>query len=137
MGTVGSRPGRRSISGRSTRACPTAWSTGPRRCGARSASSSGPGPASSRWGPQAGGDGIKAAVRAGVRSIEHGIYLDDEAIGLMLDRGAWLVPTLVAPRGVLAAAAAGVAIPETSRGKAAEVAEIHADSFRRALAATT
>jgi imidazolonepropionase-like amidohydrolase len=31
-------------SGRSTRACPTAWSTGPRRCGARSASWSGPGP---------------------------------------------------------------------------------------------
>ena len=31
-------------------------------------------------------DGIKAAVRAGIRSIEHGIYLDDEAIGLMLDR---------------------------------------------------
>jgi imidazolonepropionase-like amidohydrolase len=58
-----------------------------------------------------GSDGIKAAVRAGVRSIEHGIYLDDEAIGLMLDRGTWLVPTLVAPRGVLAAAAAGVAIP--------------------------
>jgi imidazolonepropionase-like amidohydrolase len=80
-----------------------------------------------------GGDGIKAAVRAGVRSIEHGIYLDDEAIGLMLDRGAWLVPTLVAPRGVLAAA--GVAIPEASRRKAAEVADIHADSFRRAVAA--
>ena len=80
-------------------------------------------------------DGIKAAVRAGIRSIEHGIYLDDEAIGLMLDRGTWLVPTLVAPRGVLAAAAAGVAIPEASVRKAAEVAEIHADSFRRAVAA--
>jgi imidazolonepropionase-like amidohydrolase len=57
-------------------------------------------------------DGIKAAVRPGVRSIEHGIYLDDEAIGLMLDRGAWLVPTLVAPRGVLAAA--GMAIPDAA-----------------------
>jgi imidazolonepropionase-like amidohydrolase len=44
-------------------------------------------------------DGIKAAVRAGIRSIEHGIYLDDEAIELMLDRGTWLVPTLVAPAG--------------------------------------
>jgi imidazolonepropionase-like amidohydrolase len=82
-----------------------------------------------------GADGIKAAVRAGVRSIEHGIYLDDEAIGLMLDRGTWLVPTLVAPRGVLAAAAAGVAIPEAAQRKAAEVAEVHADSFRRAVAA--
>ena len=46
-------------------------------------------------------EGIKAAVRNGVRSIEHGIYLDDEGIELMLDRGAWLVPTLVAPRAVL------------------------------------
>ena len=82
-----------------------------------------------------GGDGIKAAVRAGVRSIEHGIYLDDEAIGLMLDRGAWLVPTLVAPRGVLAAAEAGMAIPDAARRKAVEVAEAHADSFRRAVAA--
>ena len=80
-------------------------------------------------------DGIKAAVRAGVRSIEHGIYLDDEAIGLMLDRGAWLVPTLVAPRGVLAAAEAGMAIPDAARRKAVEVAEAHADSFRRAVAA--
>ena len=80
-------------------------------------------------------DGIKAAVRAGIRSIEHGIYLDDEAIELMLDRGTWLVPTLVAPRGVLAAAEAGMAIPDAARRKAVEVAEAHADSFRRAVAA--
>jgi imidazolonepropionase-like amidohydrolase len=44
-----------------------------------------------------GADGIKNAVRAGVRSIEHGIHLDDEAIDLMLERGTWLVPTLIAP----------------------------------------
>ena len=48
-------------------------------------------------------DGIKAAVRAGIRSIEHGIYLDDEAIAMMLERGTYLVPTLVAPRGVIEA----------------------------------
>ena len=48
-----------------------------------------------------GADGIKNAVRAGIRSIEHGIYLDDEAIELMLRRGTWFVPTLVAPQGVL------------------------------------
>jgi imidazolonepropionase-like amidohydrolase len=82
-----------------------------------------------------GADGIKAAVRAGIRSIEHGIYLDDEAIGLMLERGTWLVPTLVAPRGVQAAAAAGVPLPDAVVRKAAEVAEAHADSFRRAVAA--
>jgi len=57
--------------------------------------------AAGRWvmAHAAGADGIKAAVRAGIRSIEHGIYLDDEAIDLMLQRGTWLVPTLVAPRG--------------------------------------
>ena len=55
-------------------------------------------------------DGIKAAIRNGIRSIEHGIYLDDEAIELMLERGTYLVPTLVAPRGVLEAAEAGVPV---------------------------
>jgi imidazolonepropionase-like amidohydrolase len=80
-------------------------------------------------------EGIKNAVRAGIRSIEHGIYLDDQAIDLMLQQGTYLVPTLVAPRGVLQAAAAGMAIPEASLAKAREVVEIHRDSFRRAVAA--
>jgi imidazolonepropionase-like amidohydrolase len=79
--------------------------------------------------------GIKAAVRAGIRSIEHGIYLDDEAIGMMKERGTWLVPTLVAPRGVIAAAEAGMAIPEASLAKARETIDIHRQSFARAVAA--
>ncbi len=82
-----------------------------------------------------GAEGIKNAVRAGIRSIEHGIYLDDQAIDLMLQRGTYLVPTLVAPRGVLQAAAAGLPIPEASLAKAREVVDIHRDSFRRAVAA--
>jgi imidazolonepropionase-like amidohydrolase len=41
-----------------------------------------------------GTDGIKAAVRAGVRTIEHGTFLDDEGIGLMKQHGTFLVPTL-------------------------------------------
>ena len=82
-----------------------------------------------------GSEGIKNAVRAGIRSIEHGIYLDDQAIELMLQRGTYLVPTLVAPRGVLKAADAGMAIPEASLAKAREVIDIHFDSFRRAVAA--
>ena len=45
--------------------------------------------------------GIKNAVRAGVESIEHGFYLDDEAIALMRERGAFLVPTLHAPRSIV------------------------------------
>jgi imidazolonepropionase-like amidohydrolase len=75
-----------------------------------------------------GTEGIKNAIRAGIRSIEHGIFLDDQAIDLMLQRGTYLVPTLVAPLGVLKAAAAGIAIPEASLAKAREVVDIHRDS---------
>jgi imidazolonepropionase-like amidohydrolase len=80
-------------------------------------------------------DGIKNAVRAGVRSIEHGIYLDDEAIELMLEHGAYLVPTLVAPLGVIRAFEAGAPIPVWAVAKAREVIEAHRDSFRRAVGA--
>lgn len=38
--------------------------------------------------------GIKQAVRAGVRTIEHGTFLDDEAILLMAERGVYLIPTI-------------------------------------------
>src|SRR3954454_22961907 len=65
--------------------------------------------------------GIKAAVRAGIRSIEHGIFLDEEAIDLMLDRGTWLVPTLAAPRAVLTAVAGGASLPEAMLAKAVAV----------------
>ncbi|MDP8955998.1 MAG: amidohydrolase family protein [Actinomycetota bacterium] len=82
-----------------------------------------------------GAEGIKAAVRAGIRSIEHGIFLDDEAIQLMLDRGTYLVPTLVAPGGVLLAAERGAQIPEASLQKARETIDIHRESISKAIAA--
>ena len=41
-----------------------------------------------------GASGIKDAVRAGTDSVEHGSYLDDEAIALMKEHGTYLVPTL-------------------------------------------
>jgi imidazolonepropionase-like amidohydrolase len=41
-----------------------------------------------------GTEGIKAAVRAGVDSIEHGIYLDEEAVDLMIQHRTYFVPTL-------------------------------------------
>ena len=75
-------------------------------------------------------DGIKNALRAGVRSIEHGIFLDDEAISLMLERDAWLVPTLVAPIWVIEPVAAGAQISDASARKAREVVDLHADSVR-------
>jgi imidazolonepropionase-like amidohydrolase len=80
-------------------------------------------------------DGIKNAVQAGVRSIEHGIYLDDETIDMMLSAGTWLVPTLVAPHAVLSAASAGSQLPEGVLAKAQEVVAAHADAFARAVAA--
>jgi len=42
-----------------------------------------------------GDEGARAAVMAGARSIEHGTYLSAETIGLMKERGTWLVPTFV------------------------------------------
>src|SRR5207247_9743830 len=68
-------------------------------------------------------------------SIDHGVYLDDEAISMMLDRGTYLVPTLVAPQGVLDAADQGAQIPEESLHKAREVVDVHRESFRKAVAA--
>ncbi|MGQ0433292.1 MAG: amidohydrolase family protein [Microthrixaceae bacterium] len=80
-------------------------------------------------------DGIKNAVRAGIRSIEHGIYLDDEAVSMMVDRGTWLVPTLSAPTHVIAAADAGMPIAEASLRKARDVVEHHRASFQLAVQA--
>ena len=80
-------------------------------------------------------DGIKNAVRAGIRSIEHGIFLDDEAIQMMLDAGTWLVPTLIAPGGVLAAADRGVDLPDVILDKARATVEVHRHSIARAIEA--
>ncbi|MBD0320410.1 MAG: amidohydrolase family protein, partial [Gemmatimonadetes bacterium] len=55
-----------------------------------------------------GAEGIKAAVRAGVHSIEHGSFLDAEGARLMAQRGTYLVPTLSAGEAVLRAADSGV-----------------------------
>jgi len=82
-----------------------------------------------------GADGIKNAVRAGIRSIDHGIYLDDEAIELMRARGTWFVPTLVAPQGILDAVDAGVSLPPAIVDKARMVIEIHRAAFRHAVEA--
>ncbi|HEV3090720.1 MAG TPA: amidohydrolase family protein [Candidatus Cybelea sp.] len=49
-----------------------------------------------------GTQGIKNALRAGIDSVEHASLLDDEAIELFKERGAYLVPTLSAPACILA-----------------------------------
>ncbi len=80
-------------------------------------------------------DGIKASIRAGIRSIEHGIYLDDEAIEMMLENGTYLVPTLMAPAGVVELAAGGAQVAETSLRKAEMVIAHHDASVSAAIAA--
>ncbi|NWF71002.1 MAG: amidohydrolase family protein [Chloroflexi bacterium] len=78
-----------------------------------------------------GAEGIKNAVRAGIHSIEHGIYLDDECIELMLKHGTFLVPTLLAPLSVLEIPN----MPEWGIRKAHEAIEAHRDSISRAYRA--
>jgi len=80
-------------------------------------------------------DGIKAAVRAGIHSIEHGIYLDDEVIGMMIERGTFLVPTLLAPIAVVEIGEATGKMPKWAVEKAKNAIEAHFESARKAYAA--
>ena len=68
-----------------------------------------------------GSEGIKNAVRAGAHSVEHGVYLDDEAIELMLEHDTFLVPTLSAPAFVLERHAESNEFPEWGVRKVREV----------------
>lgn len=76
--------------------------------------------------------GIKAAVRAGVTSIEHGSVLDEEAVSLMRERGTWLVPTLMAGEAVVALAEAG-RLPPAIAAKAQAVGPLMGRSLRLAI----
>jgi imidazolonepropionase-like amidohydrolase len=77
--------------------------------------------------------GIKNAVLAGVKSIEHGIWLDDEAISMMKERDVYLVPTLVAPLQVIRQAERdAAAMPSWGVEKAHQVVDAHRESFRQA-----
>lgn len=78
--------------------------------------------------------GIKAAVRAGVHSIEHGSILDDEAVRLMVERGTYLVPTLMAGEAVERLARSGTLRGERAE-KALAVAPRMRESIRKAAAA--
>lgn len=79
--------------------------------------------------------GIMNALRAGVRSIEHGVYLDDECIQYMLDHDRYLVPTLIAPLEVVRLKQAGVAVAPQTLAKAEKVADAHRAAVSRAVEA--
>ena len=68
-----------------------------------------------------GAEGMKRAIRAGVNSIEHGTYMDDEAIALFKQYGTWYVPTLTAGAAVADSARKPGYYPELVTPKALEI----------------
>jgi imidazolonepropionase-like amidohydrolase len=81
-----------------------------------------------------GAEGAKRAIRAGIDSIEHGTFLDDEALDMMKQRGTYLVPTLMAVQGLQEQIDRKVDIPPAILVKAkTAIASLH-QTFQRALA---
>ena len=79
-----------------------------------------------------GADGIKAAVRAGVDSIEHGSYMDDEAIQLLKANKTYFVPTMLAFQSVIEQAKRGER-PAASAAKALEVEKVATRNISHAI----
>ena len=82
-----------------------------------------------------GTEGMKRAVLAGVRSIEHGTYMTDEVMRLMKDRGTFYVPTILAGVTVAERAEIDGYFPDLVRPKAAAIGPVIQDTFARAYAA--
>ena len=79
-----------------------------------------------------GAEGAKVAIRAGADTIEHGSFLDDEALRMMKERGTWLVPTLLA--GEFAGKGpASKTLPPEVQAKAAAAIGKRSDTFKKAL----
>ncbi len=78
-------------------------------------------------------DGINAALRAGVSSIDHGSYLNDESVKLFLEKDAWLVPTLLAGVSVRDEVLINDQIPPAIVDKINTVVPVVEASFKRAL----
>src|SRR5258706_1317086 len=78
--------------------------------------------------------GIKNALQGGVATIEHGIWLDGDAIEMMLDGGNALIPTLVAPQWVIRHSEAGE-MPAYAADKARGVIKDHTATLRTSLQA--
>ena len=79
-----------------------------------------------------GNAGIKNAVRAGIDSIEHAYYLDDEALELMIDHSTYVVPTLLAGHQIISNGKAG-RVPAWITEKSLASAERHRESFAAAV----
>jgi imidazolonepropionase-like amidohydrolase len=81
-----------------------------------------------------GAEGAKRAIRAGIDSIEHGSFLDDQALDMMKQKGTYYVPTLMAAVGLSEQIQKGVPIPPAIKVKAEDaIAHVH-QTFQKALA---
>jgi imidazolonepropionase-like amidohydrolase len=74
--------------------------------------------------------GIMAALRAGVHSIEHGSFLDEEAADLMVEQGTWLVPTRYVNEALLKQGD----LPRYVREKGEMVSGVHEQAMKLAIA---
>ncbi|MDP4148037.1 MAG: amidohydrolase family protein [Bacteroidota bacterium] len=82
-----------------------------------------------------GAEAMKRAIRAGVTSIEHGTFMDDEAIALFKKYGVWYVPTIIAGKSVADSAKIPGYFPARIAGKALAVGPIIQGTFARAYKA--
>ncbi len=83
-----------------------------------------------------GADGINSALRAGVDSIEHGTFTNDETFRLYKQTGAYYVPTLLAPAAALADGMRGALTPaqlEKARAAAGNAEKSFAEAIRRGV----
>ncbi len=81
-----------------------------------------------------GTEGMKRAVIAGVDSIEHGTYMDEETMDLMIERGTSFVPTIIAGKFVAEKAAEEGYFSELVRPKAATIGPLIQETFAKAYA---
>ena len=72
-----------------------------------------------------GKPGIMAALRAGVRTIEHGTFLDDEAMRMMKERGTFYVPTMMAAEGLKQSLTDGYLPPVIEKKARLAMASLH------------
>jgi len=81
-----------------------------------------------------GAEAAKRAIRAGIDSIEHGSFLDDEALEMMKQHGTYLVPTLMAVEGLQEKFERGIYVPPAIAAKARAAISAIRSTFQRALA---
>ncbi|HKM79856.1 MAG TPA: amidohydrolase family protein [Candidatus Acidoferrum sp.] len=81
-----------------------------------------------------GAEAAKRAIRAGIDSIEHGSFLDDEVLDMMRQHGTYLVPTLMAIQGLQEKFDRGLYVPPAIAAKAHAATNASHSTFQRALA---